>query len=130
MFGTADLLKQNEELTKLLADTKQQLKELKRDYEALGKDLEKEKGVLLKAMELDFKQKMLDEVSKVKDEYNKKVVNDMEENFGKLKNSLSKLHEEGNANTRYLENITLKMMDAMNVNISNKRISNANDSDV
>jgi uncharacterized protein (UPF0210 family) len=122
MFGTADLLKRNEELETANAKLKEEIKEVRKDYERLKDDLEKEKGILLKAMELDYKQRMIEEVAKIKEQYNQRVLKDLEGNFEKLKGSLSKLHEEGNANTRYLEKVTLKMMDAMNVNINNKQV--------
>lgn len=123
MFGAAELLKKNEELEKANKDLQSKLSDLKKDYDRLKTDLEKEKGILLKTMELEFKQKMMDELAKVKEDYNSRLIKDMEGNFTNLKSSLSKLHEEGNANTRYLEKITLKMMDSMNVNMTNKRIS-------
>lgn len=37
----------------------------------------------------------------------------LEENFGKLQSSLAKLHEEGNVTTKYMQEITGKLMDNM-----------------
>lgn len=113
MFGTSEVIKKLEELQEENDRLKANEKEIKKELSTLRSDLEKEKAVLLKAMELEHKEKMVAYKEKVQEEYNKKHLASMEENFTKLKDSLGKLHEEGNANTKYLEKVSLKMMDAL-----------------
>ena len=90
--------------------------DLETKYHALKDELEskyrEEKALAFKTMELDFKQKQLEEVQKIKDEYDNRMRLGLEENFAKLKDELASLHREGNANTKHLEQMTYKMMDA------------------
>lgn len=96
----------NEETTREIARLK--------DAEAiLKKKFDEERALAFKTMELEFKGKMQDEVNKVRTEAQEKVNRGIEENFAKLKDSLAKLHEEGNAQTKFTEQIALKMMETI-----------------
>lgn len=77
----------------------------------LEKRFNDEKALAFKSMELEFKGKMQEEVNRVRNESQDKLNRGIEENFSKLKDSLAKLHEEGNAQTKFTEQIALKMMD-------------------
>jgi hypothetical protein len=79
----------------------------------LKKKFEEERALAFKTMELEFKGKMQEEVNRVRNEATDKVNKGIEENFAKLKDSLAKLHEEGNAQTKFTEQIALKMMETM-----------------
>lgn len=113
---------------KLKLDSKDyELKQLKESYTERGKNLveariaedrlkkkfDEEKALAYKTMELEFKGKMMDEVQRVKAEADARIQKGIEENFAKLKDSLAKLHEEGNAQTKFTEQIALKMMGAL-----------------
>lgn len=86
-------------------------KELKEIEARLTKEFNDERAIAYKTMELDFKDKMNDKVQKIKDEYQDKMNKGIEENFTKLKESLATLHEEGNANTKYLEKMSISIME-------------------
>lgn len=98
---------------KELTDKAEKLAEIQRDLDQKVKNFETEKGQVYKTMELEFKEKLMDATQKLRTEYDEKLSTGLESNYKKLSNSLTTLHEEGNANTKYLEKITLKMMDTM-----------------
>lgn len=102
----------DEAYTKLWNDRR----ELAQKYQNLERDLEEKfkekKAIAYKTMELEFKQKHMEEIGQIKDEYAKKLQQATEENYAKLKDSLAKIHEEGNATTKYVEKLSLKLMDA------------------
>lgn len=79
----------------------------------LKKKFDEEKALAYKTMELEFKGRMMEEVNKVRAEADAKLQKGIEENFTKLKDSLAKLHEEGNAQTKFTEQIALKMMNVI-----------------
>ena len=79
----------------------------------IKKKYAEEKALAFKTMELDFKEKQMNAVQAVKDEYEKKMQAGLEANFNTLKGSLAKLHEEGNAQTKFTEQIALKMVGAL-----------------
>jgi chromosome segregation ATPase len=89
----------------------------------LKKEYEEKKAIAFKTMELKFKEQHMNEMQKLKDEYQNKIIAQNEKNYDQLKASLAKLHDEGNANTKYLEKVSLTMMDALGSNLgSTKRI--------
>jgi hypothetical protein len=77
------------------------------------KKFDDERALVLKTMELEFKGKVQEEVNKVRLEADQKLQRGIEDNFNKLKESLAKLHEEGNAQTKFTEQIALKMMETI-----------------
>jgi peptidoglycan hydrolase CwlO-like protein len=100
------LVKRNEELEK-------ENKEVGKLRKKMEKEFEDQKALAFKTMELDFKEKHMKEINAIKDEYQKKLQEGVEENYTKLKDSLAKLHEEGNANTKYLEKMSISLMNTM-----------------
>ncbi len=114
-------------LVKMLADERKareakenKIEELKEELGEIEKRLTKEfndeRAIAYKTMELEFKGQFIEKEQKIKDEYQQKMNEGIEENFTKLKDSLATLHEEGNANTKYLENMSLKLMDSFGKN--------------
>lgn len=85
---------------------------LKDKLSNLAEEYEVKKAHAYKTMELELKEQHMKKVENIRKEYDKKLEKEMTENFEKLKKSLTKLHEEGNANTKYVEKVSLKMMDA------------------
>lgn len=85
----------------------------------LKKQFDDQKALAFKTMELEFKGKMQDQEKKLREELDIRLRSALDENFSKLKDSLSKLHEEGNAQTKFTEQIALKMMDAIKPGMSN-----------
>lgn len=97
-------------------DWQRETKRLQEAENTLKKKFDDEKALAFKTMELEFKGKMQEEVNKVRNEAQEKIQKGIEENFNKLKDSLAKLHEEGNAQTKFTEQIALKMMDVIKPN--------------
>ena len=97
----------------MVEDLNKDIAELKKIEETLTKKFNDEKALAFKTMELEFKSKMQEELNKVRVEAQEKVNKGIEENFNKLKDSLAKLHEEGSAQTKFTEQIALKMMGAL-----------------
>ena len=76
----------------------------------LKKEYDKEKALAYKTMELEFKGKLIEDTQKIRVEADEKLKKGIEENFSQLKEQLAKLHSEGNAQTKFTEQIALKMM--------------------
>ena len=74
---------------------------------------DEQKALAFKTMELEFQDKYLTKVQKIRSEYDDKTRDMMEKNFTHMKEELAKLHTEGNANTKYVEKASLKMMDVL-----------------
>lgn len=89
--------------------------ELKDAEAIISKRFDDQKALAYKTMELEFKGKMQDQEKALRNELDVRLRAALDENFTKLKDSLSKLHEEGNAQTKFTEQIALKMMDAIKV---------------
>jgi hypothetical protein len=89
------------------------IEDLKEPEARYKKRFEEEKALAYKAMELEFKSKHMDEVAKIRKEYDEKLISSNEDNFNKLREALAKLHQEGNAQTKFTEQIALKMMDSI-----------------
>lgn len=110
----------NEELKKRLSAKEDKIEELKEELgeieKRLNKEFNDERAIAYKTMELEFKSQYMTKEQAIKDEYQAKMNKGIEENFTKLKDSLATLHEEGNANTKYLENMSLKLMDSFGKN--------------
>jgi CRISPR/Cas system-associated endoribonuclease Cas2 len=120
---------------KRVADLLDQIK--RKDEKLLGMStkLDEERALAFKTMELDFKEKFTEEVNALKSMHAKELervknsaqeeqVRAVEKNYEKLRDSLAKLHEEGNANTKYLEQMTLKMLGNMKLNSQHKQLEN------
>jgi murein L,D-transpeptidase YcbB/YkuD len=95
-----------EKLVKEIAELRNARTKIEQEFKA-------EKALAYKTMELEFKQKQMDEVQKVKDEYEKKLRAGMEDNFKHLQSSLTKLHEEGNAQTKFVQDLALNITKGM-----------------
>lgn len=117
-----EVVKELTNLKKLRADQDRKYDKLLDKYNAQEKKLDDERAIAFKTMELEFQSKMRErvdelrdkhrhELDKVKDEAQRKLNAGIEENFTKLKDSLAKLHEEGNANTKYLEKMSISIME-------------------
>lgn len=105
---------------KVLAEHIEIEKELRRKIDTLDTKLTevegkyKEREVLaLKAADLEYKARLQDAKAAIQEEYNNKTQASLEKDFDKLKESLTRLHEEGNSNTKYLEKVSLKLMDSI-----------------
>ena len=121
MFGAGkfeDAIKELEAKEKELKTREENLVKKEFEFDLREKNFETQKGQVFKTMELEMKGKLLDETSKIRSEYDAKLSTGLEENYNKLSKSLTSLHEEGNANTKYLEKITLKMMDTMKPSVA------------
>jgi transketolase len=118
---------------------KRELEELKQLHDLAMKTKEGELEILRKDLEAEHDRKLrevtslmrLDGANKeaaLKQEYNKtilemskeheeKIINIkhtlMDENYKKLSDAMSKLHEEGNVTTRFTQDLALKMMEGM-----------------
>lgn len=78
----------------------------------------------LKTVELDHRKAQMDlqssleaqhkaKIEEIQNSYQAKLLELNEQHFEKLKESLVKLHEEGNATSKFMEKTTLKMMDVV-----------------
>ena len=116
---TKDLLDQLKEKKREIREVQKELEEVEGK---LTKKFEEEKALAYKTMELDYEGKIREavdkertahrnEIDKLRKEYDSKLIKSNEEHYEKLKDALAKLHEEGNANTKYIEKASLKMMD-------------------
>lgn len=116
------LLKEHENLKLLRDEQDRKYDKLLEKFNRQESKLDEERSIAFKTMELDFKDKMNTEIQKLKDrhrleidviktEAQEKLNRGIEENFTKLKDSLAKLHEEGNANTKYLEKMSISIME-------------------
>jgi len=74
---------------------------------------DEKRALAFKTMELEFQEKYQRKVQKIREEYDTKTRDMMEKNFTHMKDELAKLHTEGNANTKYVEKASLKMMDVL-----------------
>lgn len=111
-------------LRKNIDQLQKEIVNLKNTKNELDRKIAEDKAIMYKTMDLDYKDKLAKELEKQKSYYERKIEDlknkresDIEEmrkdNFDKLKESLQKLHEEGNSQTKYLENVSLKMMDVV-----------------
>ena len=116
------VVKELSHLKSLRSELDKKYSKLLDKYNSQEKKLDDERALAFKTMELDFTAKMrkqIDslkdshraELDRVKDEAQRKLNAGIEENFTKLKDSLAKLHEEGNANTKYLEKMSISIME-------------------
>jgi len=110
----------NNNQLKVIEAKEDKIEELKEELgeieKRLNKEFNDERAIAYKTMELEFKSQYMTKEQDIKDEYQAKMNKGIEENFTKLKDSLATLHEEGNANTKYLENMSLKLMDSFGKN--------------
>lgn len=86
---------------------------LKAARSTIEKEFNAEKALAFKTMELEFKQKLIEDTQKVKDEYDKKLRTGMEDNFKLLQEQLTKLHSEGNAQTKFVQEMALNITKGM-----------------
>lgn len=96
----------NEKQQKEIGDLRQTEFKLKEEYQR-----KEEHATAL--LQIEQEKEIHRQVSTVKDEYNEKEKNLLENNFQKLGDSLEELHKKGNANTKFVEKTSLKMMDVM-----------------
>lgn len=119
------------ELQEIITNGKEANRAQAEKITSMASEFEIKYAQALKSVELDHRQKMLEQkstleelhkaaIDKIKDEYNKKIVTLNEEHYSKLKDSLQKLHEEGNATSKFMEQSTLKMMEVVS-NIGSNR---------
>ena len=102
-------------LEKVISAKSEKIEKLTEELESIEKRLNKEfndeRAIAYKTMELEFQGQYLAKEQKIKDEYQGKMNKGIEDNFNKLKDSLATLHEEGNANTKYLEKMSISIME-------------------
>lgn len=119
---TKQMKEAEETILKLKETLQAKLNELNEYKNKVDKEYSDQKAIAYKTMDLEFKDKLMsqtnklkeahsEELQKVREEFDKKLMTLNEEHFEKLKTSLQKLHEEGNATTKYVENLSLKMME-------------------
>lgn len=88
--------------------------------EEIEKEFKRKEEHAAALMEVELNRKIDQQVRKIKDEYAAKERELVDKNFEKLSNSLAELHEKGNANTKYIEKASLKMMDMVGSALSGK----------
>lgn len=92
---------------------KVEIKVLEKAEQVIKADYKKKEEHATALMEVKQKEAIFEAVNKVKEEYADKEKKLVEEHFGKLSTSMTELHEKGNANTQYIKDVSLKMIEVI-----------------
>lgn len=138
MFGKAELKlelasekKKNEELWKDNKELRDAKITIEKEYDKKMADFrlewKRKEEHATSLLEIEKKTEILDAVTKVKEEYQAKEKELLETNFNKLSTSLEKIHSDGNAQTKFVKELSLKMIDKMSNNTQTENFNaNAN----
>ena len=109
-----EIKKLQDQITKLTKEHEKQLKELS---DAFSKEkialtdkhkVERENDAI--TLKLDYKRQLAEAEAKAVEEFNKKYKSLLDENHTTLGDSLKKLHEEGNAQTKFVQELATTML--------------------
>ena len=114
MKSLEENLAREKDANKALASQRNEAEKKFSDLRAtLEEEFNAKKALAFKTMELEYKEKSMKEKAELEKKFMEDIQKGNENNFEKLKTALAKLHEEGNAQTKFTEQIALKMMDNM-----------------
>jgi len=111
MFKSSVLLEKIETLQQQIGELQAENKELSKAKETLERDYEMREKQAIAMMEIEKKEAILEEKDKLQTEFNKKLDCELQKNFDKLSKSLTTIHEDGNATTKYIQELSMKMID-------------------
>ncbi len=114
----ADALKNRiKDLEEQVKELKQAERKIKAEFELAEKKaivaLEHQRNTDLMNLEKDYNKKLTAFKERQTEEFTKKVQSLVEEQYSKLSNSMTKLHEEGNANSKFVQDMNKEMLKAI-----------------
>ena len=113
MFGAKELTEKLEQANKRIGELDVRIKDLKEVETTLKKEYASKEKMAVAMMEIEKKEAILKIKGELQTEFNTKSAKANEENYEKLSASLTKLHEEGNATSQYVQELSLKFIDKM-----------------
>jgi exonuclease VII large subunit len=134
--------KKNEQLkTKLEAETKrknslsEELERTRKELREVAGEYAKKEKEFIARTEIEFDRRQLElerklelkyhtDLEKQRAEYDGRLKKGLEENYRELKKSLSDLHREGNAQTKFVKEFSMKMLESSRLTQGNPQIEN------
>lgn len=124
MFGTKELTEKLEASQKLNGKLEKELSDLRDAESKIKKEYEVKEKQVMAMMEIEKKEAILEEKGKLQEDFNKKLSAELQANFDKLSTSLESMHKDGNATTKYIQELSMKVIDKVTPNGSKPLLSN------